>query len=335
MSNINYLIYESLSGHLKKHWKKYALGLGTAALAGSVGHKLLKPKKSSLGKKLAIGTGIAAGTVGTGYLAHKYLNKNSSQNNSKSAFNSQSKSNINDTIQQNLKTQSETPKKQQSVNLTKSDDYTKKQHLRQSQKRQSTSNINNTVEHVLNNGNKKPYKTYDINTTEGFKSFINDSLEGKFAEKISGIHNHPSHTAAFFTKTGVKNIKNLDKEDFKIIKTNLLHSATNELSHDPYDKRHHLILKRVIPDYDKVIDLKHKFNKDNFPTKASLDKKIDGESKHLTIKTTLQKQFLENPTRQTYNELIKYHQHMAKLLGKSEKYLDDYREKGEYIRDER
>ena len=35
MSDINILVYEGLGNHLKKHWKKYALGLGTAALAGS------------------------------------------------------------------------------------------------------------------------------------------------------------------------------------------------------------------------------------------------------------------------------------------------------------
>ena len=34
MTNINDIVLESLGSHLKKHWKKYALGLGVAGLAG-------------------------------------------------------------------------------------------------------------------------------------------------------------------------------------------------------------------------------------------------------------------------------------------------------------
>lgn len=49
MSDINNVIFESLSSHFKKHWKKYAAGLGAVALgtAGYAAHGQQKLKEAN------------------------------------------------------------------------------------------------------------------------------------------------------------------------------------------------------------------------------------------------------------------------------------------------
>lgn len=46
MNNINEIVLESLSDHLKKHWKKYAVGLGTGLVAAGSGYKHYRDKKN-------------------------------------------------------------------------------------------------------------------------------------------------------------------------------------------------------------------------------------------------------------------------------------------------
>lgn len=84
MNDINNIILESFTNHFKKHWKKYALGLGSAALAGGAIYTnkdkinktlgLSKPKLS-LGKKIAIGAGVA-GVVGAAHQGYHLAKAN-------------------------------------------------------------------------------------------------------------------------------------------------------------------------------------------------------------------------------------------------------------------
>lgn len=87
--NINDIVVESLSDHLEKHWKKYALGLGSAALAsgGYFGYKkyqdtknkkeqLKKAEKNTQIKKVLKKAGLAAAGIGAaGIVAHQAYNK--------------------------------------------------------------------------------------------------------------------------------------------------------------------------------------------------------------------------------------------------------------------
>ena len=81
MSNINFLILEDLSSHFKKHWKKYALGLGAGALAvgGHKLHKNLKTKNKLT--KIGIATGGLTAGSGLAYLHHRLKPNNNTTNN--------------------------------------------------------------------------------------------------------------------------------------------------------------------------------------------------------------------------------------------------------------
>ena len=73
---INTLVYEGLGEHLKKHWGKYALALGTAGLAGAGLAKHQQHKSSKFAKRFGIGAGLAT----AGLAAHQIYHYNKAEN---------------------------------------------------------------------------------------------------------------------------------------------------------------------------------------------------------------------------------------------------------------